>query len=72
MFFWFFFFFHCRINVTQNSQSIAKILKIEMCKNLGSNFLGAIPPFTNERNWIIEHFYLGLRAHAKNYFEILA
>jgi len=35
----------------------AEILKIEMCKYLGSNFLGAIPPFTNERNRIIEQHY---------------
>jgi hypothetical protein len=47
-------FSHCRTNVTQSSQSTAEILKIEMCKYLGSNFLGAIPPFTNERIRIME------------------
>ncbi len=49
-----------------------EILKIEMCKYLGSNFLGAIPPFTNERNIIMEQHYLGFRAQAINYFLILA
>jgi hypothetical protein len=43
-----------------------------MCKYLGSNFLGAIPPFTNERNRIMEQHYLGFRAQARNYFGILA
>jgi hypothetical protein len=46
MLLWLFFFSHCCTNVTQSSQSTAEILK--MCKYLGSNFLGAIPPFTNE------------------------
>ncbi len=44
MFSWHFFFSHCRTNVTQSSQSIAEILKIEMCKYLGSNFLGLFRP----------------------------
>jgi hypothetical protein len=56
----------------QSSQSTVKILQIEMCKYLGSNFLGAIPPFTNERNRIMEQHYLGFRAQARNYFGILA
>jgi hypothetical protein len=56
----------------QSSQSTVEILKIELCKYLGSNFLGAIPPFTNERNGIMEQHYLGFRAHARNYFGILA
>jgi hypothetical protein len=72
MFSWLLFFSHCRINVTQSSQSIAKILKIEMCKYFGSNFLGAIMPFTNERNRIMEQHYLGFRAQARNYIGILA
>jgi hypothetical protein len=69
---WLFFSSYCRTNVRQNSQSTAKILKIEMCKYSGSNFLGAIPPFTNERNRIMEQHYLGFRAQPKNYFGILA
>ncbi len=44
MLFWLFFFSHCRTNVTQSSQSTAEILKIEMCKYSGSNFLGLFRP----------------------------
>ncbi len=69
---WLFFFSHCRTNVTQSSQSTAEILKIEMCKYSGSNFLGAIPPFTNERNRIMEQHFLGFKAQARIYFRILA
>ncbi len=69
---WLFFFCHCPTNAAQSSQSSAEILKIEMCKYWGSNFLGAIPPFTNERNRIMEQPYLGFRAQARNYFWILA
>ncbi len=69
---WLFFFSYCPTNATQSSQSSAEILKIEMCKYWGSNFLGAIPPFTNERNRIMEQPYLGFRAQARNHFRILA
>jgi hypothetical protein len=44
-----------------------------MCKIFGEQFLGgAIPPFTDERNRIMEQHYLGLWAQARNYFGILA
>jgi hypothetical protein len=39
-----------------------------MWKYSRSNFLGAIPPFTKERNRIMEQHYLGFRAQARNHF----
>jgi hypothetical protein len=54
-------------------KALQEILKIEMCKVFGEQFLGgAIPPFTDERNRIMEQHYLGFRAQARNYFGILA
>jgi hypothetical protein len=39
-----------------------------MCKYLGSNFLGAIPPFTDERNRIMEQNYFSPK---KNHWSLL-
>jgi len=62
---WLLFFSHCRTNVTQSSQSIQKYWKLKCVSIRGAIFLGAIPPFTNERNRIMEQHYLGFRAQAR-------
>jgi hypothetical protein len=55
-------------------KALQEILKIKMCKVFGEQFLGggAIPPFTDERNRIMEQHDLGFRAQSRNYFGILA